>query len=252
MQKDIIKFENLIETNLNSCPKLKGNYVSENALKIPSIDELMFKMEHFKMRMTPKNLLDKEYLLGDESKYEVCQMTVRSKLWWLFKEWDTLTLKEIYQLMDGFIYWNKDIFDYEEFYKILFLEVVIDARISVLKKKSTDELEIIADTNKLNKLAFQASLYAIGNTRNAWMGHHTKNEIPEEEFEHYLMIEFGDKYFDRKVLVVEPFNKFERIVKVYFENTNDQEEEDWILAFDMGDDWYLSLSRLNSYIPLDN
>ena len=200
-----------------------------------NIEEIMFKVEHFKTRITRENVISKELLFSEEYQYDTRNSIVRSKLWWLYKEWDTLNLDDLNYLMDGFMYWNKKIFSVEDFYKVLFLEVVIEHRIQILKNKPVD-------TN-LEDLVKEAHKYAIARAYESYIMANDES-FEEEDFEHPLIFEFRDAYFGKPVIKVVNFNRFENIRKVYFE------EDQWILAFHLGCGWYLSLTRPNSYYPI--
>ncbi len=230
MDKEI----NPIDPKLAMLDKLEDidNKISVVAI---NMEELMFKIEHFKTRITQENVIQKDLLFSEDYKYDTTNSVVRSKLWWLYKEWDTLNLEDLTFLMDGFIYWDKKIFSVEDFYKILFLEVVIETRIAILKNKPIDY--------KLDDLVKEARKYAIAN---AWEKYYLENSDIEleEELEHPLLIEFKDTYFGRPVLEVRKFNRFDNINKVFIG------ENEWILTFSLGSGWQLAITKPNSYYTL--
>lgn len=215
-------------------------------------EEMLFKIEHFHTRITEKNVISLEEL-EDEYQYDTTNLAIRSKLWWLYKLFFEIEDKKLFDLLfDGFNYWNKKIFSPEEFYKILFLEVMIPFKVEIFKAENdTIRNNLILILEEVRK---DATRYAIANAfaqynlqKQSLEDEEKMDELEDERLQEFY---FEDLYKGRVFQKVERFNPFDRIVRVYFQDPNNKEQYedlDWILAFNMGGGWYLPLTNFNSF-----
>lgn len=176
-------------------------------------------------------------------------------LHYITKNWKKMypieTVK-LFEYASNFI--TKNIFTPRDIYDLLFLEMVLyynlEFNISIKLPNVSenicleDKLNLLEDLKvfeeNLNVYTRLAHRFAVANTWYYYNFYKKYNSNGVEAKYHRDEAYFGNNYKNKKVDFTTGFNLNRRIWQVYFKDNS------WLLAFDVGNGWYVPLTNFNS------